>query len=1263
MSILTRTLRTLAVAAVLVCIGIAGLFVLAAHFAERFLDGERSLGGAVLQVHAPDVSPWMTFRADSLTVRSDGVRVRVTRPAARLADWSPLHPGSFSLLLRADSIRVVVDSTGPERSKDAPVSVPVVMRFPVPARLEWRALELVAPGMPALRAGAARWSSQGSHALEGDFCLDLPASAEGGTPECVPARAEASWFRPLMRYRVEVDGGAELGFRVSGVRAVEDLASGFDSVAFHVARFDGWTDSGAPALAIPRDLRVEGRLDWRADTVRLDASWSLPPVPPMEAMDWQATVRANGAAGWLALQGRGTRQAVDARGEFRHPERWTAGLPDWHEVTGELSGEVRGGDWRIVDWDLPLDFDVLQARLERGGNVSALLRTRDASRVDARWSAARPGRLELQADISPSEAWAVAWTNGNIGWRDAHAQGAWEDGKLRVVAHVREPRAYGASGDSLTADNEVTSSGYFLRRGIVHRDGATYTGSGRVLWKDPAAPEAVTLRFDAANPAHGRAEIVMRVPGSFTVKAESVYVSRTPYDALRIFADIDPRVHGTFTWDPGAGNGNARVATRLWRSGEPVDAAAELAWRPDSLQVRNLRLEASGGLLEAEGMLPFDGRSLRVTDGIGGLSEGTWAVSAHSVRMSAAALVAGIRDTMPWRGVLSGSVRHAPATGLRGTASWDDIPLPWAGRVAGLRLTGLGDSILLEARAESGGSGTEPDTAFAMIRNLRGDVPDVRAEGSSGGFRMELQGILPGWENLRGTVRATGRQALPAPWGALEEIRLEGELVVPLRPEAVRSATFRAANLTLLHRHANDSLQVEARPELVGGVLKASWEARHGDDMASGGLEAGFDGRLEIHGSAQRFSWTLPSSERFDLRDATATFTRDPRGGMDATLVARSGNVLASTAPLRLETGFEQLDARAHVPPPSAATPPKLALSVRLQDFFLQRRWGMRDATAFFAGLGRPASRPAQAGPARAWELDVNLEATGARNRIDTDVLRMNFIGDARVTGMHPYLLVNGKLTGMQGEVGQPGQSYTLRDFEVRWDNVAAEDGLLTVEGDTRLRADCRPDTRQTCQVAVRLDGRLEEVGFTYETDCGQITGDPVAPAVIISSVAQGCFAAETQGSEGSYGAAAFAMLEPALNQRLTREVSRGSAGFIKSTQVSGLSALLGSDSTGLESVSLEVESRSVHRVGFKGRAGYHPETKLANPMEYRLAAEYRPPLERIWSDSTWQARVRGRVTVEAAVETRPEGRDLEEERRVRQRAGLRYRYRFWDLW
>jgi hypothetical protein len=161
--------------------------------------------------------------------------------------------------------------------------------------------------------------------------------------------------------------------------------------------------------------------------------------------------------------------------------------------------------------------------------------------------------------------------------------------------------------------------------------------------------------------------------------------------------------------------------------------------------------------------------------------------------------------------------------------------------------------------------------------------------------------------------------------------------------------------------------------------------------------------------------------------------------------------------------------------------------------------------------------------------------------------------------------------------------------------------------------------------------------------------------------MAQGCYVSETPRGEGSYGSAAFAMLEPAINERLSQGFAWGSGGFIKSTQVSGLSALVG-DSTGLESVSLEVESREFYRFGLKGRAGYHPETKLANPMEYRMGAEYRPTMAWV-PDSAWRARMRDRITAEAAVETRPEGRDIEEERRVRQRAGLRYRHRFWNLW
>ena len=1250
----------LAAAAVLVCVGAAGLFVIAAHFAERALDELRGFGEASLRVHGADVSPWLTFHADSVTYRAGNRRLVAVAPSGRLADWSRLRPSSLSMLLRVDTLRVAVDSGGD--ADGVPTAVPVTLRFPIGTRIEWNALEIAWHGLPTVRTGPASWASKGPREVDGTFCILLPAPETVGRDTCLAATADVRWSGPALRYRVSVGDDAGTGLRLSGIRDADDLDAGFDSLTLEASRVHGWLHAaGFDTAHAPRDLRVGGRVDWRADTSLFRVAWSLSAMPPVEAMRWEAELRGGEAGVRFGLRGSGARQTVDARGILVPPERWTTRAA-WGSARGEMTAELRGGTWRIKRWDLPLDFDILRARLEPGGDVSALIRTRERSRVEVRWNATRPARVELDARIEPDEAWATVWTDDNIGWQEATARGVWEEGRLRAVAHVMRPRAYGASADSLTADNEVTARGYFLRRGVVYRDGGRYTGSGRVVWKDPDAPRTVNLRFDAAHPVNGRAGIVMRIPGAFTVTADSVRPARGPYDPARGLAAYDPVVDGRFTWDRRAGAGSTRFGAELLHAGTPVSVLAEADWRPDSVRVRGVRLQADSGRLEARGTVPFDGRRLRLTGGLAGLAGGSWTVTARAVPLPVAVLAAGIRDTMPWRGRVTGSVAHSPSSGLSGAAAWDGIALPWTDRSGTLRLTGLGDTLRLDAVTSSGPAGRAPDSAVAFIRGLHGDAPAVRADAVSGDLRLSLEGALPGWMSLQGTVRAQGRHVLPGAWGSLERVSLEGELTVPLRPDAVRAATLRSGRLEALYRHSRDSAHVAAMPELRNGVVRGPWHARGGGGVVTGWAEAAFAGHIRANASTEAFAAQLPDGRRFDVRNATAGLSRESDGYLEADLDADSGTVTFATNPHLLESGFSDLNAGVRLPPRASARPPALTLAARIRDFNLQRRWGLRDATAFFAGIGRAAPR-ASAAPSRAFELDASLEAVGTRNRIDTDILRTNFIGDVRVTGIHPYLLVNGKLTGLQGEVGQSGQAYTLRDFEVRWDNVTPEDGLLTVEGDTRLRVDCRPDTRQTCQVAVRLDGRLEEVGFTYETDCGQITGEPAAPAVLISSVAQGCYAAEAPGSEGSYGAAAFAMLEPALNQRLTREVSRGSAGFIKSTQVSGLSALLGSDSTGLESVALEVESRSVHRVGFKGRAGYHPETKLANPMEYRLAAEYRPPLEKVVEDSAWSARLRDRVTVEAAIETRPQGRDLEEERRVRQRVGLRYRYRFWDLW
>ena len=177
-----------------------------------------------------------------------------------------------------------------------------------------------------------------------------------------------------------------------------------------------------------------------------------------------------------------------------------------------------------------------------------------------------------------------------------------------------------------------------------------------------------------------------------------------------------------------------------------------------------------------------------------------------------------------------------------------------------------------------------------------------------------------------------------------------------------------------------------------------------------------------------------------------------------------------------------------------------------------------------------------------------------------------------------------------------------------------------------------------------------------------------IEPAALITSVSRGCYSGEYvsgAGDGGGYGEAMFTFLEPTISDNLTQRVSKGTWGLIKTTKVSGIGAIVSKDTAAhSEPISVAVETKEWRGLKGMASAGYHPEKKENYPWENRVAAEWRVPLEKVAADSGWKRRVRDRVTLEASAETRPEDRlEEEQERQVRQQVGIRYRYRFWNLW
>jgi hypothetical protein len=278
------------------------------------------------------------------------------------------------------------------------------------------------------------------------------------------------------------------------------------------------------------------------------------------------------------------------------------------------------------------------------------------------------------------------------------------------------------------------------------------------------------------------------------------------------------------------------------------------------------------------------------------------------------------------------------------------------------------------------------------------------------------------------------------------------------------------------------------------------------------------------------------------------------------------------------------------------------------------------------------------------------------------------FTGDLAVKGIYPYTLLSGEISALSGEVGQTSQAYDIRDFALKWQNATMEEGRIHVEGGKKLRVDCRPETRRTCNVFIKLEGRLDEMAFTYDSDCGQTAGgEVIEPAALINSVSRGCYSGDyvSGAGGGGYGEAVFTFLEPAISDNLTQRVSKGTWGLIRTTKVSGIGSIVSKDTTAnSEPISVAVETKEWKGLKGMAKAGYHPEKKENYPWENRVAAEWRVPLEKVAADSGWKRRVRDRVTLEASAETRPEDRlEEEQDRQVRQQVGIRYRYKFWNLW
>jgi hypothetical protein len=435
-------------------------------------------------------------------------------------------------------------------------------------------------------------------------------------------------------------------------------------------------------------------------------------------------------------------------------------------------------------------------------------------------------------------------------------------------------------------------------------------------------------------------------------------------------------------------------------------------------------------------------------------------------------------------------------------------------------------------------------------------------------------------------------------------------------------------------------------------------------------------GSLKAHVGGERFTAQWADDYKVDLQNLNFDFARDAQG-MRINGGFSSGSFLYVDAPLYARGSLNAVQFGYDAPAKAmgagsartrrARAPATLTFSGNLSESMVRYRL---KTFADLQKVFRKERKKRVSGPPL--RLNVKVQTLGNDNVIDSDILRLTWVGNLSVRGEHPYTLFNGRINALDGGLGMDKQAYGIRRFEVKWLNDPMEEGRINMEARKELAVNCnrRDDSNvDSCTVITRLDGELQDMRFSYDSDCGGSFGAGASVTAILYSVQRGCYDGSlATGNDGQYGNKALTLLEPTINRSLSSVVGRYTGNWIEATEISGLGSLSGEDGasgdTLGEALSLGITSKEFLRTRLRLRSGKHMASQdLSNPWEHMVALELRPPVEGLVRSPSWKRRLNENLRLVASLQTHPVRVDDPEEDEIEKKIALIYSYVFWGSW
>ncbi len=1273
------------------------------HLLSQYLANEIQIADATLRVVNADLTWGFNVRADSLYYQAPGLRVVSGGIIAEANLFGSLFRLSPSADVNIDTVRIYLEEA-PEKEKPES-GPPAFPDFKIPAVVDIRLKRLEARGDSGLLAAAEgiRLNNPGERSLLLSIDSLFSPLAQDLQPNL---RLYVDWQAPdSLELKARIFRGHD-SLALSSFMDKTDLLRGehvLDAqIASSLPYAQNFMDS-AEAMPRAHSTQLQVKVRW-AETLELLGELQT----RVSHFDSTAAYRLSPQKISLNLELKGRSGRVDLISRGEQGERVELSGPislgaydslahlgaAVERATAALQGRIRGIPLVVGAETVTADIQVTEARLSADSIALALI-TGERSQLTAQMRR-REGEWDgrFQGDIAANERWVKPFIDTSITFTSLRVQGEMQGASIRFSTQAHQVRAYQVSADSLHAVHRYAGSRYELLSSSLYSGENEFNLAGYV-----ETQPGLSLEFTLHHPEHGSARYYMPSGDAMEAEVDNLLLAEIPYVYLQDLPVAAPRATGIFRWNMLTQAGDVDLRAEAVFRKRKIMAEVSGDWDADSLRVSEAFVRQGESGLKASLLVALGGRQFYDLAGLGLDEFRRVEVSTDGFDLRQALELATEEESDQTRGRLEGGLAYGSESGFTGElriVGLQHKSLPEGLRVEELKVVGLQDTLLVLVRTDSEKEALLRDSLTVAVTGVMDSVQSITARAMVGErLTARFDGLTHQFKDIQGDLNVQGDVDLPEGSGKIVDLDLRARLDIPFKDalaamridvESLRG-TYAVPDLDTQYFEVAASVRegIASVPDLrihnaAGDTLRGS--ARY--DVSGGkGL------RVDLKGES--FAGAVQGGTRFRLRDLEAQLHLDSLA-MRVTAKVGNASLNVTQPPTRISGRVRDISLDYRSPMQMRAPPTNGGVNGRRRDAILQVepavlnlsatldssliRYRLRSIEALQGLFRKRSSRPTrQAGPeeaSRPMQVRINIQTEGTENRIDTDILRMNMVGDVNIQGIWPYALVRGRISAVSGEMGLEKQSYDINQLEVLWQNSPLEEGRMTMESQKNLARTCERNEQDSCLVYTRLGGSLEDLQFSYETDCGGSFGAGADVTALLLSVHRGCYddSFAAGGTGASLGSRALTLLEAPVSQELSRLLSRYSGSWIASTQISGLGALTqaGGESQeavgdSAQAVSVEIISKEILRTRFRARAGYNPGENVHNPWEQMVGLEWRPPLAGLARSNAWKRRLRDNVSVLAAIERDPSLETNPNEEVLQRKVSLDYNYNFWNFW